>query len=781
LFELFYFARMYPTASQCAFLFGNNVHYNRLLRRFSDQAAFLNSRTNTISYWHRRRFCFENMLPHLFSVFTTTCVDTIPIQVRKPEDSAHRSHLYSGKTKSCILKFQVGCMHLGFITSFSGPYSGLEYDGHIYDRVFDAKSLGLWVGIDQDNPEHSRRWEMCVGDNHYMASLQVACPIRKTARVPFTELETAYNNYFGNVRSTIEQVFGYLKEWAILGTVYRGKLYREVGFSMLVNMFHLVCELYNTRFMVLGTFKRNVTVICRDANGTPAMPPHDMTPENLRIRLNLHYQLTEFNEIISPVFRRQEDIYSGCSIITFLKNDLVWFFYEKTQKFVKCTVSGVVGQQYSLRSTDKQTIYSDVPPNVVFFRDSKVEHPPNISLFTIPAGASPSYRPRSAFHTGVYSRQDDPYFYYDHPDDIRDPIICYSKVNASKTNFHEPVVGCSPSSSANHAEGENANLLILAPDPENKQEGNISDNEEDSDLDDGPCIPHSVVPRTVWEYFRSLPQLHTVLEEEGVTLNAAQCYLLCPGQWLNDELINFFCNSFMRSCREQSTNQQISFHISNSYFFSQLTRQNMYGEIQRYDYKGVHRYFVAQRIPVWNLDKFIVPVNINHSHWLLIVVYRIFRRIEVLDSNYNPCGNLESASAVEADCIRYGEYVRKWYQTKLQNIKSEFSDLKSPFYIENSIHRQLQINQISATLNNLEVWPVQVGSSIIQRNGNDCGVCLILNVVNVITEKQNQSIEWKENCLENMRKYLANYIRYRILRNKPENIDPFKIIKSVNY
>jgi len=189
------------------------------------------------------------MLPHFFSVFTNGAVDTVPVETRKPVISSYRSTIYSGKSKRCCLKWQVLCDNIGNIIHVRGPFSSLDYDGHIWRQTY--QSLGLWDGRENGNPQHDNRYEVFIGDNHYMNSPQCVTPIKKKAGVPLTELELQYNNFLGSVRSTVEQVFGYLKTWAILGTVYRGMLFYDVGYKFLSTAFLLCCELYNARFFCL--------------------------------------------------------------------------------------------------------------------------------------------------------------------------------------------------------------------------------------------------------------------------------------------------------------------------------------------------------------------------------------------------------------------------------------------------------------------------------------------------------------------------------------------------
>ena len=206
---------------------------------------YLLSKSQFVEHWNRQRFSMDNMLPHFFSIFTNGAVDTVPVTVRKPVISSVRSTIYTGKSKTCCLKFQVICDNLGHIISVSGPYSSLDYDSHIWLKSYD--SLNLWIGTDDNNPEHANRYEVYIGDNHYMNSPQCAVPIKRVTGEKLEPIEIEYNNFLGSMRSTIEQVFGYLKSWGVLGTVYRGMLMTTFGYQFLCASFNLCCELYNAR------------------------------------------------------------------------------------------------------------------------------------------------------------------------------------------------------------------------------------------------------------------------------------------------------------------------------------------------------------------------------------------------------------------------------------------------------------------------------------------------------------------------------------------------------
>jgi hypothetical protein len=173
-----------------------------------------------------------------------------------------------------------------------------------------------------------------------MTGTQFAVPIKRNNRSKLDPIEEQYNNFIGSVRSTIEQVFGYLKTWAIISSVYRGMLLHDNGYSFLSTAFLLCCELYNARFTILGHNKREMKVVLRDSDGVPVCPPPNLTPAYLTLRDNIHAQLSRYKTVSNKPFYRSEDIDSKNEITTFKTTDPIWMFHEPSQDFIKGNITG---------------------------------------------------------------------------------------------------------------------------------------------------------------------------------------------------------------------------------------------------------------------------------------------------------------------------------------------------------------------------------------------------------------------------------------------------------
>lgn len=116
---------------------------------------------------------------------------------------------------------------------------------------------------------------------------------------------------------------------------------------------------------------------------------------------------------------------------------------------------------------------------------------------------------------------------------------------------------------------------------------------------------------------------------------------LQPGQWLNDEVINYFFR--MLSQRDQQLCQGDSFrrrcHFFNSFFMIKVVVRNLSKKPAQeifedtYDYKNVQRW--SRRVPgkdLFALDKIFFPINDGGQHWVCVVAFMQERRIQMYDS-----------------------------------------------------------------------------------------------------------------------------------------------------
>ncbi|CAG8531421.1 535_t:CDS:2 [Acaulospora colombiana] len=119
-----------------------------------------------------------------------------------------------------------------------------------------------------------------------------------------------------------------------------------------------------------------------------------------------------------------------------------------------------------------------------------------------------------------------------------------------------------------------------------------------------------------------------VIEKFNLSIKIKDIQTLSIGSWLNDEIINFYCNLIMeraKTCPEKYP----PIHIVNTFFYSTLMGDS--GGIER-----LSRWFLKpkKKIPPPNLfDKKFIFIPINTTvHWTLAVANFELKRFEMYDS-----------------------------------------------------------------------------------------------------------------------------------------------------
>jgi len=113
---------------------------------------------------------------------------------------------------------------------------------------------------------------------------------------------------------------------------------------------------------------------------------------------------------------------------------------------------------------------------------------------------------------------------------------------------------------------------------------------------------------------------------------------LQPGQWLNDEVINYFLKTCLAKSDEMLCSKQPG--RKRSHFFNSFFVQTMFNEKNKdpklqgkYCYNSVRRW--GQEVPgkdIFNLKKIVVPVNIVNKHWACMVIFMDEKKIHYFDS-----------------------------------------------------------------------------------------------------------------------------------------------------
>jgi len=127
---------------------------------------------------------------------------------------------------------------------------------------------------------------------------------------------------------------------------------------------------------------------------------------------------------------------------------------------------------------------------------------------------------------------------------------------------------------------------------------------------------HRVLPITTEEKERAErglyghgPSNEVLASRFNVDLTRSQIECLRPGEWLNDEVINFYFK-LLQERSKKSDGPKVWF--VNSFFWGKLS-----GNTHEYSFKEVRRWTTKSKVDIFALDYVLFPMNIGESHWAL--------------------------------------------------------------------------------------------------------------------------------------------------------------------
>jgi len=228
--------------------------------------------------------------------------------------------------------------------------------------------------------------------------------------------------------------------------------------------------------------------------------------------------------------------------------------------------------------------------------------------------------------------------------------------------------------------------------------------------------------RTMHEMFGALPEKERmsqrthfldeiVVRRQQDSIKRSSLMTLQPEEWLNDEIMNYFCKNII-----SPTSDDIG--IFSSFFFTRLTRlkRNSSGElVYHYDKEakafglgtGNRATKYKESRDIFKLKELYVPINKDNNHWLHLRVIFESKRIELRDSlgNIRDNNHLNARRKYLADMKRYlfDEYHRSEYAGRHTPVSWDVWDTQwSCVDLSNTIPRQ--------------------------ENGDDCGVFTLIAI-----------------------------------------------------
>eukprot|EP00931_Biecheleriopsis_adriatica_P117029 TRINITY_DN92594_c0_g1_i1.p1 TRINITY_DN92594_c0_g1~~TRINITY_DN92594_c0_g1_i1.p1 ORF type:complete len:480 (+),score=93.91 TRINITY_DN92594_c0_g1_i1:50-1441(+) len=119
----------------------------------------------------------------------------------------------------------------------------------------------------------------------------------------------------------------------------------------------------------------------------------------------------------------------------------------------------------------------------------------------------------------------------------------------------------------------------------------------------------------------------------NVEVTRRQLECLRPGEWLNDEVINFYYKLLQE--RGKSLSDAPKCWFTNSFFWPKLS-----GDNKEYNYKEVRRWTIKAKVDIFELDHVIFPMNIGNSHWAMGAIDLKAKGFRYFDSMFsNPPKN----------------------------------------------------------------------------------------------------------------------------------------------
>ncbi|KAF9183152.1 SUMO1 sentrin specific peptidase 1 [Haplosporangium sp. Z 767] len=110
-----------------------------------------------------------------------------------------------------------------------------------------------------------------------------------------------------------------------------------------------------------------------------------------------------------------------------------------------------------------------------------------------------------------------------------------------------------------------------------------------------------------------------VSEGFNVTILKKDIHTLRPGEWLNDEVINFYGNLIMARSKEMTSLPKV--HVFSTFFYKTLS-ENGYDKVRRW----------TKKVKLFEMDYVLIPIHCSGNHWTTAVIDMANKRIEYYDS-----------------------------------------------------------------------------------------------------------------------------------------------------
>ena len=134
------------------------------------------------------------------------------------------------------------------------------------------------------------------------------------------------------------------------------------------------------------------------------------------------------------------------------------------------------------------------------------------------------------------------------------------------------------------------------------------------------------------------PRDDILASQDADSVQRESMHRLQPGQWLNDEIINYFLKNCLAKrdenlCAKQAERKRS--HFFNSFFVQTMfdEKNSNYSLRGKYNYKNVRRW--SKKVPgkdAFNLKYIFCPINLDNMHWTSACIFMEQKKIQYYDS-----------------------------------------------------------------------------------------------------------------------------------------------------
>ena len=108
---------------------------------------------------------------------------------------------------------------------------------------------------------------------------------------------------------------------------------------------------------------------------------------------------------------------------------------------------------------------------------------------------------------------------------------------------------------------------------------------------------------------------------------------LKPGEWLNDEVVNYYFKMLLARANDEGDPNRPKCHVTNTQFYPKLAETD-----KGYCYANVRRW--TKKVDIFSKDLVIIPIHCHGNHWTLALINFSRKRLEYFDPLFGSAGEV---------------------------------------------------------------------------------------------------------------------------------------------